>query len=235
MVLLFDFIHRQFLFEPPVPTTSFDGKTVIVTGGNTGLGKEACIWLIRLGASRVIIACRNLVKGEAAAKDIQEATSCEAKALLVWQLDLSSYASVQAFARKAKDELPRLDAVLANAGLATTKFRMTEDNEEQITTNVVSTALLAFLLHPTLGETAVKFKTQTHLTVTGSELYEIAKLKELKGPADKLFDNLNDKKVANMFDRYNVSKLLQIYIVKEIAKSSPVESSGVIVNIVAPG
>jgi short-subunit dehydrogenase len=77
----------------------------------------------------------------------------------VWHLDISSYASVQAFSNKAKAELLRVDVLIANAGLGTEKFRMTEDNEEMITTNVVSMSLLAFLLHPKLRETAAKYNT----------------------------------------------------------------------------
>jgi NAD(P)-dependent dehydrogenase (short-subunit alcohol dehydrogenase family) len=235
MVLLVDFIYRQFIHEPPVPNATFKEKTVIVTGASSGLGLEACRWMIRLGASQVILACRNIEKAKIAAKDIQATTSCLPDTLQVWHLDLSSYASIKAFSDKVTAVLPRVDALIANAGLATRKFRKTEDNEETITTNVVSMSLLAFLLHPKLRETATKYKTQTHFTVTGSELYEVAKFKESSAPAGQLFATLNDESMANMSDRYNVSKLLAIFVVKQIATLSPVNSSGVIVNCVAPG
>lgn len=235
MSFLAAFIKRQFLSQPPVPTASFKGKTVIVTGASSGLGLEACRWVVRLGASQVIFACRNVEKAEAAMKDIQVTTSCSSDTLQVWHLDMSSYASVQAFSDRVRAELPRVDALVANAGLGTRKFRMTEDNEETITTNVVSMALLGFLLHPKLRETATRFKTQTHLTVTASELYEVAKFKEREAPTGQLFETLNDKTKANMSDRYNVSKLLAIFVVKQMAVMSPISSSGVIVNCVAPG
>lgn len=235
MSFLAAFIHRQFLSEPPVPTGSFKGKTAIVTGASSGLGLEACRWLVRLGASQVILACRNVDKAKTAAEDIQATTCCPSDTLQVWHLDLSSYASVQAFSRRVKADLPRVDVLIANAGLGTQKFRMTEDNEETITTNVVSMSLLAFLLHPKLRETAAKYNTQTHFTVTGSELYEVAKFEERKAPAGQLFATLNDESTAIMFHRYNVSKLLAIFIVKQIAVLSPLSSSGVIVNCVAPG
>jgi len=169
--LLVNFIDRQFIHNsPPVPTTSFKGKTVIVTGASSGLGLEACRWLIRLEASQIILACRNMDKGKAAVTDLQQSTSCSSNILQVWQLDLSSYASVLAFCDRAKAELSRLDAVLSNAGLGKRTWGMTEDNEETITTNVVSMALLSFLLHPKLRETAKKYNEQTYLTVTASEL-----------------------------------------------------------------
>jgi NAD(P)-dependent dehydrogenase (short-subunit alcohol dehydrogenase family) len=235
MSFLAAFIYRQFIYEPPIPTASFKGKTAIVTGSNVGLGLEACRWMVRLGASQVILACRNVEKGKAAAKDIQATTSCSSDTLQVWHLDMGSYASVQAFSDRVKAELPRLDVLIGNAGLGTHKFRMTEDNEEMITTNVVSLALLAFLLHPKLRETAMKYNTQTHFTVTASELYEVAKFKERKAPAGQLFATLNDKSKANMGDRYNVSKLLAIFVIKQMAALSPISSSQVIVNCVAPG
>jgi NAD(P)-dependent dehydrogenase (short-subunit alcohol dehydrogenase family) len=235
MSLLAAFIYRQFIYEPPVPTASFQGKTVIVTGSSSGLGLEACRWVVRLGASQVILACRNIEKAKAAALEIQASTSCSSDILQVWSLDMSSYASVKAFSDRVKSELPRVDVFIANAGLGTRKFRKTEDNEETITTNVISTFLLAFLLHPKLQETAKKYETQTHFTVTASELYEVASFKERKAPTGELFAALNDESKANMSDRYNVSKLLDILIVKQIASLSPISSSGVIVNCVAPG
>lgn len=119
MSFLLAFIHRHFIYEPPVPTASFKGKTAIVTGGSGGLGLETCRWLIRLGASQVVIACRNIEKGKTAVKDIQATTSCSADRLQVWQLGMSSYASVQAFADRGKTDLLQVDLVLANAGIAT--------------------------------------------------------------------------------------------------------------------
>ena len=74
--------------------------------------------MARLGVS-VILACRNVEKGGAAAKDIQETTSCSSDSHQVWHLDLSSYASVQAFSDSVNTELPRVDALLANAGVLT--------------------------------------------------------------------------------------------------------------------
>jgi hypothetical protein len=83
MSFLAAFIYRQFVHYPPCPTASFAGKTSIVTGGSTGLGKEACRKIVQLGASRVIIACRNMEKGKAAAKEIQASTLCASDTLQV--------------------------------------------------------------------------------------------------------------------------------------------------------
>jgi len=236
MSSILGFINRQFITLPPKPTASFKGKTVIVTGSNAGLGLEAARWIVRLGGSKVILACRNTEKGRKAAASIRQTEACPPETLDVWKLDMSSYTSVLAFADRAAAELPRIDAVIGNAGVGGNVFRTTEDNEEMITTNVVSTALLGCLLHPKLRETASRYGTQTHFTVTGSELYEMAKFKERSAPSGRIFATLNDPSKANMGDRYNTSKLLVLFFIKQMASVAPLASGGsVIVNFVAPG
>ncbi|KAM0316480.1 hypothetical protein ACHAPQ_011302 [Fusarium lateritium] len=58
----------------PVPTTSFKGQTIIVTGSNTGLGLEAANHFVRLDADVVILAVRSLKRGEAAKASIESST-----------------------------------------------------------------------------------------------------------------------------------------------------------------
>ncbi|KAK9351233.1 short-chain dehydrogenase [Lipomyces doorenjongii] len=236
MPLIVDFIDRQFIHNnPPAPTASFKGRIAIVTGSNVGLGREAARMMVRLGASQVIIACRNVEKGKLAAKDIQSTTGCSPDTVKVWQLDMGSYNSVIAFADRVRTELRRLDALAANAGIGTLKFKLTEDNEETITTNVVSMSLLACLVYPKLRATALEFNTYTHFTVTGSELFEFAKFRERKAPAGKIFTTLADESKSHMSDRYDTSKLLAMMVVKQLAAMAPIDSNKVIVNCVAPG
>ena len=121
------FFYSQLLVTPPVPSKDLTGKTIIVTGSNTGLGKEAVRHYVRLNAEKVIIACRSLDKGEAAKNDI-EATTRRSGVIEVWQLDLSSYESVKQFAARA-NSLRRLDSIVENAGISTFKFKELEGNE----------------------------------------------------------------------------------------------------------
>lgn len=235
MPFILSFLHRQFFGKLPVPTASFQGKTVIVTGSNVGLGLETSRWIVRLGASRVILACRNTSKGLAAAKDIRATTGCSSDTLDVWQLDMGSYASVQAFASRVKTELPRLDVLIANAGINSQTFQLIEDNEAMVTINFVSLFLLGFLLYPKLRETAAQYKTQTHFTITSSDLHETAKFDESKAPRGQIFAALNDESTFSGVDRYPTSKLLEILIVKEMASLSPLDSHNVIINCVSPG
>lgn len=110
------FIYSQLFITPPVPRTDCTGKTVIVTGSNTGLGREAVRHYVRLNAERVVLACRSSEKGEAAKNDI-EASTQRRGVVEVWPLDLSDYQSVKAFAARAS-ELKRLDMVILNAGIS---------------------------------------------------------------------------------------------------------------------
>jgi retinol dehydrogenase 12 len=233
MVFIFDLLKSQYSVSIPYPETSFEGQTVIVTGSNTGLGLEAARHAVRLNAAKVIIACRTLSKGEAAKISIEESTE-KTGVIEVWKLDLSSYASVKEFAAKA-NQLPRLDVLLENAGISTRKFVITEDNESTITTNVVSTFLLAILLLPKLKETAAKHNTTPHLTIVSSELHGTSDLPERKDKSGSIFAALNNPAKAQMSNRYPVSKLLEVLAVRQIIESHAPEGYPVVINYVGPG
>ena len=193
------FIYTQLFVKLPYPSHSLSGQTIIVTGSNTGLGLEAARHFTRLGAAKVILAVRTLSKGEAAKESIESSTNRKG-VVEVWQLDLGSYESVKDFARKA-ERLDRLDALVENAGIATDKFSMLEDNESTITTNVVSTFLLGLLLLPKLRESGQKFNITPHLVIVCSEVHAWSPFTERNNA--NIFDTLNNEETANMADRYN--------------------------------
>lgn len=90
-----------------------DGKTVVITGANTGIGKETALELAKRGA-RVIIACRNLNKAIDAANEIRFKSGNGN--VIVELLDLSSLNSVKKFASKINSQEDRLDILINNAG-----------------------------------------------------------------------------------------------------------------------
>ncbi|KAK8061221.1 hypothetical protein PG997_015442 [Apiospora hydei] len=151
----------------PYPEGDQSGKTVVITGSNTGLGKEATRHFARLGAARLILAVRNVESGEAAKRDILESTRSNTD-IQVWQLDMVSYASVKSFAARVAAELDRIDIFIENAGLAKMAWSTAEDNETHITVNVVSTMLLAALVLPKLKKVAATFGIRPTLTLTSS-------------------------------------------------------------------
>ena len=145
------------------------GRTYIVTGANVGLGLEAAKHLVAVGAAKVIMAVRNVSAGEAAKADIEAATGASGVAE-VWALDLASYDSVKAFAKRAVSELERIDALIENAGVAAFDRTMAEGHLLNITVNVLSTLLLAVLLLPKMSEDAKKFGIVPHIVVVSSRV-----------------------------------------------------------------
>lgn len=198
------YLKSQLLTTLPVPTKSFTGQTIIVTGSNTGMGLEAARHLARLDAARVILAVRSTAKGEAAAASIRSSIPGRRDldtAVQVWPLDLASRASVLAFAARAEAELERLDVVVSNAGMYVYKsgFSLAEGDEVTITVNVVSTLLLGLLLLPKLRETSVRHGKECVLTFTGSFVHLLTDFPE--GKSENIFSVLADEKTARMPDR----------------------------------
>ena len=194
---LWDFLHQQLWVRLPYPTTDFSGQTIIVTGANVGLGLEAARHFVRLHAAKVILAVRNLEKGQEAKKNIEASTQTQG-VVEVWQLDLGSYESTKQFAVKAEG-LKRLDVVVENAGIATREYAVMEDNESTITTNVISTYLLGLMILPKLRETALNFNVTPHLTIVSSSVHFYTTFPERTSP--EILETLNNKESAVMTDR----------------------------------
>lgn len=231
ITLIPKFLYSQFFVTPPLPRTDCTGKTIIVTGANVGLGKEAARHYVRLGADRVILGVRTVGKGEEAKRDIESSTR-RADVVEVWQLDLRNYDSVKEFAQRAST-LQRLDSIVENAGIATDKYESVGGNESTITVNVVSTFLLALLVMPTLQRTARNFNIMPTLSIVSSVVHGLIPFDERHAPS--IFDTLNDPKEKSMGYRYPVSKLLEVLVCREIAKQHPISQLGVTLNFLNPG
>ncbi|PYH98451.1 putative short-chain dehydrogenase/reductase family protein [Aspergillus ellipticus CBS 707.79] len=225
------FLYNQLLITPRIPAnTTFTNQTLIVTGSNTGLGLRAAEYIVSLGASKVILAVRSPSAGETAKQQIEAATQ-RTGVVEVWPLDLNSYASVLSFADRVNKDLPRLDAVIENAGIASEVYRESEGHERSVTVNVISTFLLAVLLVPKLRETGKKYPSgpAPRLCILASEVHAWTKFPERK--ADDIFAALDEGN--NMAERYPTTKLLDVLLARELA--GRVEGKGVVVNIVNPG
>lgn len=119
----------------------------------------------------MILACRTISKGEAAVASIFASLPEHKTIIEVWQVDLTSYASVREFCVKV-DQLDRLDVMLENAGLAVPKYEEFEGMESTLTVNVISTFLMALLVLPKLRESAAKFNIVPRLTIVASDAHE---------------------------------------------------------------
>jgi NAD(P)-dependent dehydrogenase (short-subunit alcohol dehydrogenase family) len=124
--------------------TRLDGQVAVVTGGNSGIGKETAAELAAMGA-HVIVAARNPTKAAAAITEIKQRVPDGAVEHL--PLDLASFASVHALADTLKARFGRLDVLVNNAGGTLNKRTVTEDGHEtQFQVNHLSHYLLTRLL-----------------------------------------------------------------------------------------
>ncbi|KAL3461425.1 hypothetical protein BJX64DRAFT_261080 [Aspergillus heterothallicus] len=232
------FVYNQLLVHPQLPPYTFADQTVIITGSNTGIGLETARHISRLGAGKVILAVRNLASGEAAKQSIESSTGRAPDSCVeVWHLDLADTHSVLAFADRALT-LPRLDAFIANAAVATKIFALAGESgyESSVTVNNISTFLLALIFLPKLRQTArdhpARFR-PPHLTILTSQVHAWPQFPQWKDPRGT-FVALSDEKTAKMDERYPVTKLLGVMLTRELV-SRLGDEPGMIVNMVETG
>ena len=140
------------------------GKVVVITGANDGIGFESAREFARVGAL-VVFASRNQTKAEAAIQDILDEIP-EAQLIFI-QLDLSSLDSIRLFAEEFKKRFDRLDVLLNNAGIMLVPYSRTEDGfENTIGTNHLGhfalTGLLMDRIKATPGARVVTVSSNAH-------------------------------------------------------------------------
>ncbi|XP_063238020.1 retinol dehydrogenase 14-like [Bacillus rossius redtenbacheri] len=200
-------------------TSSADmrGKVVVVTGANSGIGKETALELAKRGA-KVIMACRNMETAEKAREEIARTSGNQQ--VVVRQLDLSSMQSVRGFAEALRRSEQRLDVLVHNAGYANTFSKQVtgEGLEVTMATNQHGPFLLTHLLIDLLKSSA-----PSRIVVVASELYRLAGLDVA---------NLNPVRGLPAY-LYYVSKHANIVFALELARR--LQNTGVTVNCLHPG
>ncbi|XP_004082470.2 retinol dehydrogenase 14 [Oryzias latipes] len=195
------------------------GKTVIVTGANSGIGKATAAGIVRL-RGRVIMACRDLTRAEEAARDIRLQTGADGSLVVVRYLDLASLTSVRAFCQGIIEDEPRLDVLINNAGVYQCPLTRTEDGfEMQFGVNHLGHFLLTHLLLDLLKRSA-----PSRVVVVSSKLYK---------HGDINFEDLNSEQSYDKAFAYGRSKLANLLFTCELARR--LEGSGVTVNALTPG
>ena len=229
------FLYSQLFIKPIYPQGNFDGKTIIITGSNVGLGKEAARHYARLGANKLILAVRSVDKGEAAREDIARTTGHEN--IEVWKLDMSDYTSITSFAKRAEAELDRIDIFIANAGVVRSEYHQVNGHEESIAINVVSTTLLMANMLPKMRETATRYRVRPTFTITGSATYDHTSFPQRSAPDGEILATLSDRETAEKYwsEQYPASKLVQLHIARGIAARHPASEFPVTINVVNPG
>ncbi len=128
-----------------------EGKLVVITGSNTGIGKETALELSKRGA-RILMLCRTMDKAEQAKEEIVKQTGGQVDVL---KLDLSSLNSVRECAEKVLEREEKIDILVNNAGVMICPQWKTEDGfDMQFGTNHLGHFLLTEMLLPLVKKAA---------------------------------------------------------------------------------
>ncbi|CAG02360.1 unnamed protein product, partial [Tetraodon nigroviridis] len=194
-----------------------DGKTVLITGANTGIGKETALDLAQRGA-RVILACRDLTRARLAADEIRQQSGNGN--VVVKKLDLASLQSVRDLAKDVEENEERLDVLINNAGIMMCPKWQTEDGfEMQFGVNHLGHFLLTNCLLNLLKKSAP------------SRIVIVSSLAHKRGQIH--FEDINLDKDYGREKSYRQSKLANVLFCKELA--ARLQGTGVTVYSLHPG
>ncbi|PYE43237.1 NAD(P)-dependent dehydrogenase (short-subunit alcohol dehydrogenase family) [Paenibacillus barcinonensis] len=176
------------------------GKTVVITGANSGIGLEAAIAMAEKNAT-LVLAVRNMDKGQSALAKIKAARP-EVQAELM-KLDLADLESVRAFATACIQKYPSLDVLINNAGIMNTPYRLTKDGfESQFGSNHLGHFALTGLLLPRL------------MSTPASRVVTLSSIAAHNGRID--FNNLDGAKGYSSWKFYGQSKLANMLFAREL-------------------
>ncbi|KAF2444310.1 NAD(P)-binding protein [Karstenula rhodostoma CBS 690.94] len=217
------------------------GQTAIVTGASNGIGTEIVAQLLEREISTVILAVRNVAKGEAARTSLLARPSVKKanpKAVLkVMELEVEDYASVQRFTKAFLAEHSELHLLLLNAGIGVLKRDLVSNgHEKHIQVNYLSNVLILLELLPLLNATADKTGKPTRVTWTGSRMHSssaLAKGKVPIKPGETVLGHFDSEDSYVPFARYADSKLLCLFFLFELRKH--LNGDKVIQNSFCPG
>ncbi|XP_011196517.2 retinol dehydrogenase 13 isoform X1 [Zeugodacus cucurbitae] len=202
------------MFKNPIRA---ENKVVIVTGANTGIGKETVRELANRGAT-IYMACRDMQKCEEARDELVLESSN--KHIYCRHCDLASMDSVRKFVDGFKKEQERLDILINNAGVMRCPRSSTKDGfEMQLGVNHMGHFLLTNLLLDLLKKSVP------------SRIVTVSSLAHTRGEINT--GDLNSDKAYNPGRAYNQSKLANILFTRELAKR--LEGTGVSANALHPG
>ncbi|KAI9711008.1 MAG: hypothetical protein M1820_002446 [Bogoriella megaspora] len=214
--LLAEFLATVFTMSKkfvPEDIPNLSGKVILVTGGNTGLGKDTILQLSKHSPKEIFLGARTQGKAEAAIHEIQQQVP-DAK-ITHLPLDLTSFPSIFNAAEQFKSKASRLDILIHNAGIMAVPYSLTPQNHEiQFGTNHTGPFLLTKLLLPTLLSTAEQPNSDVRVITVSSSGHHMAPWAGIVYEQEKLQD-------YGPWRRYGQSKLANILFAQELAKRHP--------------
>ena len=183
------------------------GKTVVVTGGNSGIGYETSLALSAMGA-RVIVTARNADKGRSAVAALNDLVDGRAPVQLV-VFDLGDLASVRRGAAEILEQAPRLDVLVNNAGLVQSLRNETVDGfETTFAVNHLGPFLLTNLLLDRLVHSSP------------ARIVNVASTAHASARHGMPFDDLQSTGSYRGMRVYGQSKLANILFTLELARAA---------------
>ena len=202
----------QFVPDRDIP--SLEGKVILVTGGNSGLGKQSILQFSKHGPKEIWLGARSESKAQEAIDEIK-AQVPNAPPMRFLEMDLTSLASIRQASKTFLQHSDRLDILLLNAGIMAVPEGTTKDGYEiQFGTNHMGHALLSKLLLPTLLQTASQPGADVRVVVLSSSAHSYAPPKQ-----GIIFDTLKTKaEQISTTTRYGQSKLANLLFAQEFAR-----------------
>ncbi|KAL7876872.1 hypothetical protein SRHO_G00035150 [Serrasalmus rhombeus] len=198
-------------------TARLDGKTALITGANCGIGRETALDLASRGA-RVILACRDIEKGEETAAEIRRRVG--GAQVEVRELDLADTCSIRAFAQRFLREVNHLHILINNAGVMMCPYMKTADGfEMHLGVNHLGHFLLTYLLIGLLKRSA-----PARVVVVSSLAHYFGWIR---------FHDLHSQGSYNSGLAYCQSKLANVLFTRELSRR--LTGSNVTVNTLHPG
>ncbi|MGY5874775.1 MAG: SDR family oxidoreductase [Candidatus Thorarchaeota archaeon] len=192
-------------------------KVCIVTGSNSGIGKETARALATMDAT-VIMVVRNQERGEVAKSDIIESTGNDSIDLML--CDLSSMGEIRRFAQEFSNQYDRLDVLINNAGAVVAKRQVTQEGHEiTLAVNYLAPFLMTHELLPLLQSSA-----PSRVINLSSGLHKSAKFD---------IDDLQSEDKYKSRSVYGTAKLLVVMHTYEFARR--LNGTGITVNVSHPG
>jgi NAD(P)-dependent dehydrogenase (short-subunit alcohol dehydrogenase family) len=198
-------------------TQVMQGKIVLITGANSGIGRETARGLAKMGAA-VVMACRNLTRAVPVCEAIKRES--DNTQIEVMKLDLTSLRSVREFTSQFREKHRQLNVLINNAGVMCAGGGETEDGFHRVmATNYLGPFLLTNLLLPLLKQT------------NEARIINVSSIAHLWGRID--LNDLNLKKRFRLSGAYSSSKLAIILFTQEL--SERLKQTGITVNALHPG
>ncbi|KAI0536213.1 putative short-chain dehydrogenase [Xylaria digitata] len=209
------YLRRGSCNPPAESTTTFEGKTVLVTGCNSGIGYQAAKKIAALSPKKLIIGTRTVGQGEAAkAQILARVPSIDSSIIEAYPIDHTSFDSVTKFVDAVKRSTQTLDGAILCVGAANFKHELVEGGwDTTIKVNVISAALVAIELLPLLKATpvsALEFVNSISYCNVTSE--DVARL--IEDPSASVLEFFNDPSRWTAQKGYYEAKLLLMFVLQ---------------------